>query len=294
MRMCRRRSVGNAFGADRVAIWPDMVPRGGIEPPTRGFSVHCSTPELPRHVMPGKARRGYFISIQLSTNPGLPFTFGASRLERRGLALSAGTSWTSKVGCSDLQALGSMPRRAGPWSCSTAAAIRQKFSSCLAGAIELAWNSAGAGCAADRLSRLSTRAVAAFAQRRLEFPLLDLGNRSGTETAQRKRTEGNPDQPADLQTNRIERPANFPIAPLAQANCQPCVCIRLMIQRHLKWAQFATVNAQTPFEYPHLRMPDSTPGTHAVAAEPSGGRHFHPLLQFSVVCQQQQSFGSQV
>ena len=25
-----------------------MVPGGGIEPPTRGFSVHCSTTELPR------------------------------------------------------------------------------------------------------------------------------------------------------------------------------------------------------------------------------------------------------
>ena len=35
-----------------------MVPGGGIEPPTRGFSVHCSTPELPGHgsaaVPPGR------------------------------------------------------------------------------------------------------------------------------------------------------------------------------------------------------------------------------------------------
>ncbi len=28
-----------------------MVPGGGIEPPTRGFSIHCSTPELPGHGM---------------------------------------------------------------------------------------------------------------------------------------------------------------------------------------------------------------------------------------------------
>ncbi len=26
-----------------------VVPGGGIEPPTRGFSIHCSTPELPGH-----------------------------------------------------------------------------------------------------------------------------------------------------------------------------------------------------------------------------------------------------
>ena len=26
-----------------------MVPGGGIEPPTRGFSIRCSTPELPGH-----------------------------------------------------------------------------------------------------------------------------------------------------------------------------------------------------------------------------------------------------
>ena len=26
-----------------------MVPGGGFEPPTRRFSVDCSTPELPRH-----------------------------------------------------------------------------------------------------------------------------------------------------------------------------------------------------------------------------------------------------
>ena len=30
-----------------------VVPGGGFEPPTRGFSVHCSTPELPGQ---GKAR----------------------------------------------------------------------------------------------------------------------------------------------------------------------------------------------------------------------------------------------
>ena len=29
-----------------------MVPGGGIEPPTRGFSIHCSTPELPGHGSP--------------------------------------------------------------------------------------------------------------------------------------------------------------------------------------------------------------------------------------------------
>ena len=34
-----------------------MVPGGGIEPPTRGFSVHCSTPELPGHGWNGRAVR---------------------------------------------------------------------------------------------------------------------------------------------------------------------------------------------------------------------------------------------
>ena len=28
-----------------------MVPRGGIEPPTQGFSIPCSTPELPGHAL---------------------------------------------------------------------------------------------------------------------------------------------------------------------------------------------------------------------------------------------------
>ena len=28
-----------------------MVPGGGIEPPTRGFSIHCSTPELPGQII---------------------------------------------------------------------------------------------------------------------------------------------------------------------------------------------------------------------------------------------------
>ena len=32
--------------------------RGGIEPPTRGFSIHCSTPELPGHGRAGKPRSG--------------------------------------------------------------------------------------------------------------------------------------------------------------------------------------------------------------------------------------------
>ena len=30
-----------------------MVPGGGFEPPTRGFSIRCSTPELP-----GQAKQG--------------------------------------------------------------------------------------------------------------------------------------------------------------------------------------------------------------------------------------------
>ena len=32
-----------------IPFWLRMVPGGGIEPPTRGFSIRCSTPELPGH-----------------------------------------------------------------------------------------------------------------------------------------------------------------------------------------------------------------------------------------------------
>ena len=32
-----------------------MVPGGGIEPPTRGFSIRCSTPELPGRAKWGNA-----------------------------------------------------------------------------------------------------------------------------------------------------------------------------------------------------------------------------------------------
>jgi hypothetical protein len=33
----------------RHVFMNEVVPGGGIEPPTRGFSIHCSTPELPGH-----------------------------------------------------------------------------------------------------------------------------------------------------------------------------------------------------------------------------------------------------
>ena len=37
-----------SLGAYFIGYSPDLVvPGGGFEPPTRGFSVHCSTPELP-------------------------------------------------------------------------------------------------------------------------------------------------------------------------------------------------------------------------------------------------------
>ena len=39
---------------DFIGIFFEVVPGGGIEPPTRGFSIHCSTPELPGH---GKRER---------------------------------------------------------------------------------------------------------------------------------------------------------------------------------------------------------------------------------------------
>ena len=35
-----------------------MVPGGGFEPPTRGFSIRCSTPELPGR---GKIIRGAWV-----------------------------------------------------------------------------------------------------------------------------------------------------------------------------------------------------------------------------------------
>jgi hypothetical protein len=57
-----RRSDSNRHGGRPPSVFetdvstipplrPKVVPRGGIEPPARGFSVHCSTPELPRHAL---------------------------------------------------------------------------------------------------------------------------------------------------------------------------------------------------------------------------------------------------
>ncbi len=34
-----------------MKFWKGMVPGGGFEPPTRGFSIRCSTPELPGHIL---------------------------------------------------------------------------------------------------------------------------------------------------------------------------------------------------------------------------------------------------
>ncbi len=41
------------YGFPWASLETRMVPGGGIEPPTRGFSIRCSTPELP-----GRAERG--------------------------------------------------------------------------------------------------------------------------------------------------------------------------------------------------------------------------------------------
>ena len=51
---CTRSSSGNnptPDVAEQVSnkIQENVVPGGGIEPPTRGFSIRCSTPELPGH-----------------------------------------------------------------------------------------------------------------------------------------------------------------------------------------------------------------------------------------------------
>ena len=50
-----------------------MVPGGGVEPPTRGFSVHCSTTELPGH-----ARRALAQASRLSKTacPACPYETG--------------------------------------------------------------------------------------------------------------------------------------------------------------------------------------------------------------------------
>ena len=33
-----------------ISMGKVVVPGGGFEPPTRGFSIRCSTPELPGHM----------------------------------------------------------------------------------------------------------------------------------------------------------------------------------------------------------------------------------------------------
>ncbi len=66
-----------------------MVPGGGIEPPTRGFSIHCSTPELPGHRDSGPSLLsgsgvldvpGEGVQSEVALNPGL------SAVSRPGLA----------------------------------------------------------------------------------------------------------------------------------------------------------------------------------------------------------------
>jgi hypothetical protein len=65
-----------------------MVPRGGIEPPTRGFSVRCSTPELPgllsreANAWPGNGRRvrlsesGWVIAWEIGLSSACDSDFG--------------------------------------------------------------------------------------------------------------------------------------------------------------------------------------------------------------------------
>ena len=52
-------------------FWVIVVPGGGFEPPTRGFSVHCSTPELPGQ---GKAIIKWviaFYGVQIRVSRGI-------------------------------------------------------------------------------------------------------------------------------------------------------------------------------------------------------------------------------
>ena len=44
-----QRNLHPAVRHNQLKSFLKMVPGGGIEPPTRGFSIHCSTPELPGH-----------------------------------------------------------------------------------------------------------------------------------------------------------------------------------------------------------------------------------------------------
>ena len=67
-----------------------MVPGGGFEPPTRGFSVHCSTPELPGrpdtkplarvfYCLTSGLSRGIFAEIQKFSGSVICFVIGHPR-----------------------------------------------------------------------------------------------------------------------------------------------------------------------------------------------------------------------
>gem|GEM_PF-3191747 len=74
-----------------------MVPGGGFEPPTRGFSIRCSTPELPGQAKQGSGvlaplialvqRRNRFFADQLYR--ASTFSFSASAASATAFTLAS-------------------------------------------------------------------------------------------------------------------------------------------------------------------------------------------------------------
>ena len=120
---------------------------------------------------------------------------------------------------------------------------------------------------------------------------LDFLDPAFDEFAELERTEGDADEPVDLEAERLEHALHFAVLAFAQAEGEPAVGALRAVERRFDARIVDTLDGDTVAQRIERRLVGGPMHAHAVTPQPAGGWQFEHARKTTVVGQQQQAFG---
>src|SRR5262249_330219 len=133
-----------------------------------------------------------------------------------------------------------------------------------------------------------------FPERLAQRPRLDLHDRAGRELAELERTEGDADQPVDLEAEVAEHVLDLAVLALADGETEPDIAALGALERRLDRTKADAGNGDAGGEPSECLRRDAAMRAHAVAAQPGGRRQLEHARERAVIGEQQQALGVDV
>src|SRR6185312_10718801 len=131
-------------------------------------------------------------------------------------------------------------------------------------------------------------------QRLLQLSRLHLLDVAFGDRPEFERPEGDADEPAHLQPERLHHPPHFSVLAFADADAEPAIGFELALEGRLDRAVVHPFDGDALLEAVQGFLRHAAERAHAVAAQPAGRRQFERPRQPAVIGEQQQALGVHV